>query len=187
MTLAELARIAEREHLLIAAASGDGSDVSALPDKLAAIAAATSALRAAGVPHALIGGLAVGIRSGVPRATLDVDFAVASGSDRAALERLLVNAGFHLVRVFPHSIKFKHPSGEPLQLALNPAFDAMIERAEPVPLNRLNVPVVTRADLLTMKRLAAAVSIRRRSKALCDQADIALLEGDVPDEDADGW
>lgn len=37
-----------------------------------------------------------------------------------------------------------------------------------------------------MKRRAAADPARRRSKALRDQADVALLEGDVPDE-SEGW
>jgi hypothetical protein len=40
--------------------------------------------------------------------------------------------------------------------------------------------------LIAMKRRASADPKRRRSKALRDQADIALLEGDVPDPD-EGW
>jgi len=46
--------------------------------------------------------------------------------------------------------------------------------------------VVTKADLIEMKRRAAADPGRRRSKALRDQADIALLEEDVPGAD-EGW
>jgi Nucleotidyl transferase AbiEii toxin, Type IV TA system len=186
MVLAELARLAEREHLLIAAAKGYRLDVSSLPDKLGAIQAATLALQSAGVAHALIGGLAVGIRSGVPRATLDIDFAVTSSSERSALEQILTAAGFQLVGTFPHSINFKHASGEPLQLAIDAAFDPMIARAEPVSLGLITLHVVTKADLLAMKRRAAADPARRRSKALRDQADIALLEGDVPEE-GEGW
>jgi hypothetical protein len=75
------------------------------------------------VPHALIGGLAVGIRRGVPRATLDVDFAVPSVADKPGLVTLLTNAGFKFVGQFPHGVKFKHDSGEPLQLAFDPGFD----------------------------------------------------------------
>jgi len=37
-----------------------------------------------------------------------------------------------------------------------------------------------------MKRMAASDPARRRSKVLRDQADIALLEGDVPQPD-EGW
>jgi len=45
---------------------------------------------------------------------------------------------------------------------------------------------VTTADLITMKERAATDPARRRSKALRDQADIALLRGDIPDPD-EGW
>jgi hypothetical protein len=181
-----LDQLAQREHVLIAATRRAGQTMSELPSKLDAIRAATLALTAAHVAHALIGGLAVGIRSGVPRATLDVDFAVSSDSDKQALKELLLATAFTFVGQFPHSLNFKHASGEPLQLAFDAAFDAMIARAEAVPWGELNVPVVTREDLIAMKRRAAADPARRRSKALRDQADIALLEGDVSGED-EGW
>jgi hypothetical protein len=87
---------------------------------------------------------------------------------------------------FAHSINFEHDSGEPVQLAFDEGFDPMIERAEAVQLGQLSLPVVTRDDLIAMKRRAAADPKRRRSKALRDQADIALLEGDVP-EPGEGW
>lgn len=178
--------LAEREHLLIRAAAGYAASVSALPDKLQALRAAVGVLVASGAPHALIGGLAVGIRAGVPRATLDVDIAVGTSFDRALLVERLHAAGFEFVGQFPHSINFKHTSGEPLQLAWDPEFDAMIGRAEPVQLDDLVIPVVTKADLIAMKRRAGADPARRRSKALRDQADVALLEGDVP-EPGEGW
>lgn len=143
-------------------------------------------LSSAGVPYALIGGLAVGIRSGVPRATLDVDLAIPSTADRPLLAGRLQAAGFVLVGEFPHSINFKHRSGEPVQLAFDPSFDAMIARAEPIAVANLSLPVVTKADLIEMKRRAAADPGRRRSMALRDQADIALLEGDVPHPN-EGW
>jgi hypothetical protein len=178
--------IAEREHLLIRFAAGYPESVATLPDKLDALRAVARALSGAKVPHALIGGLAVGIRSGIPRATIDVDIAVSTTTDKSFVTELLVSAGFKLVGQFDHSINFKHKSGEPVQLAFDPAFDPMIERAEPVPLDELSIPVVTKTDLIAMKRRAAADPKRRRSKALRDEADIALLEGDVPDPD-EGW
>ncbi len=49
-----------------------------IPDKLAALADVVSALDVLSAPHAVIGGIAVDIRSGVPRATLDTDVAVRS-------------------------------------------------------------------------------------------------------------
>jgi len=50
----------------------------------------------------------------------------------------------------------------------------------------IELSVVTKEDLIVMKRRAAADPSRRRSKALRDLADVALLEGDVPEPD-EGW
>jgi hypothetical protein len=163
-----------------------GGKVSTIPDKLGAIAAATRIFDERGVAYALIGGLAVGIRSGVPRATLDVDFAVTTDVDAAAMIEWFSSRGFCLMGRFAHSINFEHESGEPVQIAFDPEFDAMILRAEIVEEGDLAVKVVTREDLLTMKRRAASDPGRRRSKALRDRADIALLEGDVGDPN-EGW
>jgi hypothetical protein len=175
-----------REQILLARGTGYAEAVSELPDKLGAIAAAAAVFAENLVDYALIGGLAVGIRTGVPRATLDVDFAIATHADRLALTTRLLARGFRLVGNYPHSINFKHDSGEPVQLAFDPSFDPMIERAERVELGELTLRVVTKNDLIEMKRRAASDPARRRSKALRDQADIALLEGDVPDPD-EGW
>lgn len=184
--IALAAAIAEREHLLIRSAAGYSQTVTALPNKLDALRAVARVLTGANVPHALIGGLAVGIRSGVPRATLDIDIAISTAADKSFVTELLVSTGFHLVGRFDHSINFKHLSGEPVQLAFDPAFDPMIARAEQVLLDDVSIPVVTATDLIATKRRAAAAPTRRRSQALSDEADIALLEGDVPDPD-EGW
>lgn len=157
-----------------------------LPDKLGAITAATAVFSESNVAYALIGGLAVGIRTGVPRATLDVDFAIATYVDRKVLTERLLERGFRLVGEFAHSINFEHESGEPVQLAFDAPFDPMIERAETIQLGEHALRVVTKDDLIEMKRRAASDPARRRSKALRDQADVALLEGDVPDPD-EGW
>ena len=183
--LAQSAAATEREQRLAAASSYPGR-VPVLPDKLAALEAAAAVFAERGVPYALIGGLAVGIRSGVPRATLDVDFAVATRVDRAGLREWLSERGFSPIGVFAHSDNFRHSSGEPVQLAYDAAFDPMIERAEPMSFDALVLHVVTTADLIAMKRRAAADPGSHRSKALRDQADVALLEGDVPDAD-EGW
>jgi hypothetical protein len=185
-TLSTSLAITLREQLFLARGARYPSDVSTVPDKRSAISAAAAAFEATGTRYALIGGLAVGVRSGVPRATLDVDFAIPSGVDRKDLATELVRRGFRLTGEFAHSINFEHESGEPVQLAFDEAFDPMIERAEAVQLGQLWLPVVTKDDLIAMKRMAAADPKRRRSKALRDQADIALLEGDVP-EPGEGW
>jgi hypothetical protein len=185
-TLAAISRATERERLLLALGRDYDDHVQPPANKLGAIEAATKALAASGVDYALIGGVAVGIRTGVPRATLDVDFAVSSGADRASLVERMASHGIRLRGRFAHSLNFVHDGGEPVQLAFDPVFDPMIDRAEPLRFGDLEVRVVTTEDLITMKKRAAADPRRRRSKALRDQADIALLEGDVPDAN-EGW
>jgi len=156
------------------------------PDKVAALLDAKRALDGVPVRHALIGGVAVGIHSGVPRATLDTDLAVPSTAERAAVVDAMVRAGFRRIGEDAHSANFRHPSGEPVQLAFDPGFDPMIARAETFDLEGVAVHVVRKDDLIAMKRRAAADPGRRRSKALRDQADVELLLGDVPEPD-EGW
>jgi hypothetical protein len=156
------------------------------PDKMAALLDAVRALTAAAMPHALVGGVAVGVRSGVPRATLDTDLAVRSTVERHAVVQVFAAAGFVLRGEFEHSVNFRHATGEPVQVMFDPVFDPMIDRAEAIVMAEVRVPVVTCDDLIAMKERAAADPARRRSKALRDQADVALLRGDVPDPD-EGW
>ena len=157
-----------------------------VPDKLEALIEVVRALDRLGAPHALVGGVAVGLRSGVPRATLDTNIAARSTVARRAIVEALTGAGLRLTGTFSHSLNFRHSSGEPVQIVVDPAFDAMIDRAEPLEFGRVGIRVVTTADLIAMKERAAADPARRRSKALRDQADVALLRGDVPDPD-EGW
>jgi len=120
------------------------------------------------------------------RATLDVDVAALVSSGRARVMTVLENAGFRKTGEFVHSLNFRHPSGEPVQVAFDPAFDAMILRAEHFDVGGASVRIVTRDDLLAMKERAAADPSRRKSMRLRDQADIEMLRGDVPDPD-EGW
>jgi hypothetical protein len=182
-TIAELSR---RERGRIATARAGGENMDEAADKADALRDAVRALDQVPAACALIGGVAVGIRSGLPRATLDTDLAVVSTADRLEVVQALVQAGFVLRGEFAHSVNFRHASGEPLQIVFDPPFDPMIDRAEFVPVGGLAVRVVTTADLIVMKERAAADPARRRSKALRDAADVALLRGDVPDPD-EGW
>lgn len=146
-TLRAIADVTRREQALAAArARYAGGEVADVPDKLEAIDAAAGALRDAAVPYALIGGVAVGIRSGVPRATLDVDFAIVTTADCDATTAAFVARGFRRTGVFAHSMNFVHASGEPVQLAFDPEFDPMIARAEAVHFGALELRVVTRED-----------------------------------------
>src|SRR5437879_3372913 len=78
-------------------------------DKVAALMDATRALGAMGVPHAFIGGVAVGVHSG-PRATADTDLAVLSTLDRSAVIQALVGAGLRPTGEFSHSAELRHAS-----------------------------------------------------------------------------
>lgn len=156
------------------------------PDKLGALIDTARALERAGVRYALIGGLAVVIHAGVARATIDVDVAAHSAAGRDIAVEALKKAGFEKTGEFEHSVNFRHSSGEPVQLAFDPDFDVMIERAETIDVAGTRVAVVRKDDLIAMKQRAAADPSRRRSKTLRDQADIELLLGDVPGPD-EGW
>lgn len=156
------------------------------PDKLAALIDTARTLEAAGVRYALIGGLAVGIHAALPRATVDVDVAAHLGEGRGAAVTALERAGFKKTGEFEHSVNFRHRTGEPVQLAFDTEFDAMIERAEAIDVSGTPIMIVRKEDLIAMKRRAAADPARRKSKRLRDQADIELLLGDVPTPD-EGW
>ncbi len=182
----EISGATARDVHLIRAWRGEVHPMPDTADKTTSLTDAVRALDSIGVAHALIGGVAVGVHSGVPRATLDVDLACASTAGRSEVIRTLTEAGFRLVGEFPHSVNFRHASGEPLQLAFDPAFDAMIERATRFGVGETPVPIVQKGDLIAMKERAAGDPTRRRSKRLRDQADIALLRGDVPGPD-EGW
>jgi hypothetical protein len=156
------------------------------PDKLAALEEVVSVLRTHDLPYSLVGGVAVGLRSGLPRATVDTDLAVASTIERTRVIEVLTSGGFELRGEFPHTLNFRHRSGEPVQIMFDPAFDPMIERAEEILIGGRLIRVVTTEDLIAMKERAAKDPARRRSKALQDLADAALLRGDVPDPE-EGW
>ena len=184
--LQQVAQATARDRILIAARSGKGAAMEQTPDKVEALVATVAVLDEVRIPYALIGGVAVGVLSGVPRATLDTDLAVRSGFDRAALLAALRRAGFRLVGEFQHSVNLRHANGEPVQLAFDPDFDEWIARAERIKVGAVPIRIVRKSDLIEMKRRAAADPARRKSKALRDQADIELLLGDVPDPD-EGW
>jgi len=183
--LIEIDRISKRERRLIESHQGEGSRVDTEAEKLAALLDTARALEAASLPYALIGGLAVGIHSGTPRATLDVDLAALT-SQRATVLTALQSAGLRKTGEFAHSVNFRHASGEPVQVAFDPGFDAMIERAEDFDVAGMRIRVVLREDLVAMKERAASDPARRKSKRLRDQSDVELLRGDVPDPD-EGW
>jgi len=184
--LEQVAAITARDRWLIAAHRQETPTMAGTPDKLGALLDTARVLDALHAPYALIGGVAVGIHSGVPRATVDTDLAVHSAVDRARIRRALTEAGFTFRGEFRHSDNFRHASGEPVQLVVDPAFDPMVERAARFQVAGVSIPIVTKDDLIAMTQRAANDPTRRRSKALRDQADVELLRGEPPDPD-EGW
>ena len=178
-----IAAATARDRALIAALGGVAMDRPG--DQLAALLEAARTLEAASIPYALIGGIAVGIYTS-PRATADVDVAAPTRVPRQELVSRLIAAGFTLSGEHEHSLNFRHPGGEPVQVAFDPEFDVMIDRAESLDVSGVTIRIVRREDLIAMKERAASDPARRKSKALRDRADVELLRGDVegPDE---GW
>jgi hypothetical protein len=162
------------------------SGMMGLADKLAALSAAAAVLADTSTPFVLIGGVAIAVRSGGARATGDINIAIPTTVDRARLVRRLVQRGFAWKGTFAHSVNLEHADGTRLQLAFDREFDSMIARADAILLADLALSVATTQDLIVMKRRAMADRGRGRCKALRDQADLALLEGDVPNPD-EGW
>jgi hypothetical protein len=182
----EISRLSARERRLLPFRRGVEADMQPEPDKLAALIDTVGALDAAGLRYALIGGLAVATHASVPRATLDVNLAVRLGKGGDAAVEALERAGLTKTGEFRHSVNFRHSSGEPVQLAFDPEFDAMIDRAESFDVGSTKIAVVRKEDLIAMKRRAAADPSRRKSKRLRDEADVEMLLGDVPEPD-EGW
>lgn len=182
----EIGRATARDKILIAARKDGEASMAGDHDKVLALLEAAAVLERLGRGYALIGGVAVGIHSGVPRATLDTDFAVLSNPDRERLVSAMTAAGFKCVGEYEHSINFRHANSEPVQIAFDPFFDAMIARAETISVRGQSVAIVGKDDLVAMKVRAAADPARRKSKSLRDRADIELLQGDTPDPD-EGW
>ena len=189
-TLRAIARVTSRERFLVRCAptadTHPAAQVADTADKIGALLDAVAVLDASEVRYALIGGVAVGLHTRVARATVDVGLAVDSAARGDALVQALTTGGFELRGEHAHSVNFVHASGEPVQLAFDPAFDEPIKRAVVVRIEGQEVRVVTRPDLISMKRRAGNDPSRRRSKALCDLADVQLLLED-PVEPHEGW
>jgi hypothetical protein len=129
----------------------------------------------AGVPYAVIDGVALQIHQAEPRTTLDIDLAVLTYGQLPRTE--LEAAGFRCTGRFSHSENWMGPEGTPVQFTDAPALAEAIARAEEIELEGLRLRVVGRADLLHEKLRAASDPARRRSKRLQDLADAqALLE-----------
>lgn len=133
----------------------------------AAFRRAVTDLEEAGLPYALVGGFAVGVRA-APRLTLDVDVAVAVASDAEAegLVRALVERGYAVEgtveqertnRLATVRLRSPLPEGVLIDLlfassGIEPEIVAGSGRIEVIP--ALTVPVASVGHLIAMKLLA---------------------------------
>ena len=75
----------------------------------------------------------------------------------------MIGLNIRIAGEHPHSLNFRHPNDEPVQLASDPAFDPMIDRAEALQVGTFELRVVTHADLVAMKS-RAGLRANERSK-----------------------
>lgn len=143
--------------------------------KRPALVALGRVLRDAGVPYAIIGGIALQVHQTDPRTTLDIDLAVAQfeAIPRAELEA----AGFQHRGRFAHSDNWVGPFGVPLRFTDDPTLIPPLERALDIVLDGVPLPVIQRADLLHERIRAGSDTARRGSRRLQAFADAeAILE-----------
>jgi predicted nucleotidyltransferase len=117
---------------------------------------ASAALRDAGIPHALAGGLAAWTRGG-PKTEHDVDFLVKPEDAERALQAL-ADAGMRTERPLEGWLLKAYDDDRLVDLIFNPASgevtDELLERAEEMEVLALRMPVARLEDVLVTKLLA---------------------------------
>jgi hypothetical protein len=156
---------------------------------------AGAALRDAGIPHALGGGLACWARGG-PQTEHDVDFLV-KPSDAERAQTALAQAGMRPERP-PEDWLLKAHDGDvliDLIFAPNggPIDDAWLRRAEEIEVGAMRMPVATLEDVLVTKLLAlseqaldytAVLEVARSLREQIDWREVRARTGDSPFADA---
>jgi hypothetical protein len=144
-----------------------------------ALLALAAALDRAGVPYAIIGGVALQAHQSDPRTTIDIDVAV---PDLDALPReALSEAGFRHTGRFVFSDNWVGPDDVPVQFTGDPPFHDAIDRAVEVLVAGQPVRVINRADLLHAKLRAGSDPARRRTKRMQDILDAHVLIDEHPE------
>jgi hypothetical protein len=151
-----------------------------------------AALRDAGIPFALAGGLAVYARGGPPTEH-DVDFMLREQDADRALD-LLAKAGFRTERP-PEGWLYKlHDDNSMIDLIFAPngkpeRVPAMLERAEEIEVYAITLPVMTVTDVLATKLLtlkehevdyAGVIEIARTTREQVDWDALRERAGDTP-------
>lgn len=148
-------------------------------DKEFAILEVARIFKKAGVPYAVMGGVAVQVHTQEPRTTLDLDIALRS-KDAVPAEALLA-AGFTHEGTFEFSDNWRAPGPLPRKqrTAVQFSADALtadaVDHAGTVTLEGIDVSVVSPRDLVILKLAAALEPRRRRSKRISDYGDIVRL------------
>lgn len=138
----------------------------------------------AGIPYAIMGGVAVQIHTEEPRTTLDLDIALRSKSDVPA--EALLAAGFKHEGTFEFSDNWRAPGPLPRKqrTAVQFSADALtrlaVEQAGTVMLEGMEISVVSPMDLVLLKVAAAKEPRRRKSKRISDYGDIIRLLEEHP-------
>ena len=150
--------------------------------KRPALLALARILHEAGIPYAIIGGLAVQVHQNEPPTTLDIDVAVLACQDipRAALE----SAGFRPNETSDHSENWRAADGTPVQFTDDPLLADAVRLAEPMRLEDVELRILRLVDLFHGKLRAGIDPERRRSKRLHDLADAQTLLEEHPELDA---
>ena len=120
------------------------------------------------VPHALIGGLAVGLR-GYPRSTVDIDYLIRV-EDSGAVRKALESAGFHCEAQTAETLHFGGLGAVDFLLAQRPVSRAMLTAADPV--RDLDIPVLQVEDIIGLKIQAYHNDPSREWKDLADIAEL---------------
>lgn len=138
----------------------------------------------AGVPYAIMGGVAVQIHTEEPRTTLDLDIALRSKGD-VPTEALLA-AGFKHEGAFEFSDNWRAPGPLPRRqrTAVQFSADALtaeaVDHAGTVTLEGVDISVVSPKDLVILKLAAALEPRRRKSKRITDYGDVIRLLEEHP-------
>jgi len=150
--------------------------------KEVALRALVSALGEAGVPYAVIGGIALQVHRSEPRTTLDIDIAVL---DRGALPiEALERAGFVRESTWAHSTNWRAADGTPVQITDDSRLRDAIARAQTYAAGPVGIRVLRVEDLMRSKLTALSDSGRRRSERAQDVADVLALIDDHPELEA---
>lgn len=133
----------------------------------------------AGIPYAVMGGVAVQIHTEEPRTTLDLDIALRSRRD-VPTEALLA-AGSKHEGTFEFSDNWRAPGPLPRKqrTAVQFSADALtaeaVDHAGTITLEGVDISVVSPRDLVALKLAAALKPRRRQSKRISDYGDIVRL------------